>query len=63
MLLWGVALAPPNAASRCWKPHFRPLSNDLISEMAITVGGGVNAVFGDEASAGVIAQLSLGYNF
>jgi hypothetical protein len=31
--------------------------------MAITVGGGVNAVFGDEASAGVIAQLSLGYNF
>ena len=29
-------LAPPNAASRCWKPHFRRLSNDLISEMAIS---------------------------
>ncbi|MGO9919504.1 MAG: tyrosine-protein phosphatase, partial [Isosphaeraceae bacterium] len=28
-----------------------------------TVGGGVNAVFGDEASAGIIAQLSLGYSF
>ena len=25
----------PNSASRCWKPHFRQLSNDLISEAAI----------------------------
>jgi hypothetical protein len=29
-------MPPPNAASRCWKPHFRRLSNDLISEMAIS---------------------------
>ena len=27
---------PPDAASRCWKPHFRRLSNDLISEIAIS---------------------------
>ena len=31
-----LRLAPPNAASRCWKPHFRRLCNDLISEMAIS---------------------------
>ena len=29
----------------------------------LTVSGGVNGIFGDEASAGVIAQLSLGYSF
>ena len=27
---------PPNAANRCWKPHFRRLSNDLLPEMAIS---------------------------
>ena len=30
-----LVLAPPNPASRCWKSHFRRLSNDLIFEMAI----------------------------
>ena len=29
-------LVPCNAASRCWIPHFRRLSNELISEMAIS---------------------------
>jgi hypothetical protein len=30
------ALAPPDAAGRRWKPHFRWLSNDLMSETAIS---------------------------
>jgi hypothetical protein len=31
-----AGVGPTDAASRCWKPHVRRLSNDLISEVAVS---------------------------
>jgi hypothetical protein len=53
---------PPNAASRCWKPHFRRLSDDLLSEIAISESSGREIRQDGEQSVGCCKTKGLWLN-